>query len=294
MKAAAAAAAGSFSLHYADGGEKHQQHRTSWATLQQCALLAAAALGAAPALLLLDVAEQALLGLGAVRQHMCSSLDADKQQRPNQPRPLLPLWPPVVPVALAVAPLGLLVVPACRQACAAPALLLGASLVLQAYLNLGLVVWARARGNSKPTTAAAPPAWADSALCNNATAAAAQPVQAASQPSAAATALFAWVQMAGDCLRVGYSGCMAWLAAQAVAVRAAAQPDHASILVHALQQCVLHPADSSHVVAAASVAATAAQHLVHVWWSAGCVAAVCGGSAAVYGLSVLSRLNTSM
>ena len=74
---------------------KHQQHRnTSWATLQQCTLLAAAALGAAPALLLLDIAEQALLGLGAVRQHMRGSLGADKQQRQHQqPRPLLPLWP---------------------------------------------------------------------------------------------------------------------------------------------------------------------------------------------------------
>jgi hypothetical protein len=231
-----------------------------------------------------------VLGLDVVRQHARA---ADKQQRHHhQPRPLLPLWPPVVPVALALAPLSLMVVPACRQACAAPALLLGTSLVLQAYVNLGLVMLGRASGGSKPTTAVVPPAWADSAVCSNAIAAAGP--QAVSQPRAAATALFAWVQTAGDCLRVGCSGCMAWLAVQAVAVRSAAQPDHGSILLHALQQCVLPAADWTHVVAAASVAATAAQQLVHVWWSAGCVAAVCGGSAAVYGLSVLSRWNTRL
>jgi hypothetical protein len=281
-------------------------------TLLQCTLLAAAAVAAAPALLLLDTAEQAILGWDRLKQHASFAVAQASNQHPQQQqqqavvggqrtaRPLLPLWPPVLPIIGAVAPLGLLLLPQCRQACMTPALLLGGSLLLQAYLNLQLAVLTRVAGR---TATAALPAWAASPTTNTtAAAAAAAPLGAAaagdadrlpaqaSWLAAAAVKLFAWLQVAGDWLRLVCCTWIALLAVQATIVQAVSEPDYAVILLGVLQSC-FQVTDLAHMVAAASAAAVAFQQLVQAWWGAACVVAVCCGSAAVYGLSALARCN---
>lgn len=287
------------------------QSHPRWRTLLPCTLLAAAAVAVAPALLLLDTAEQAILGWDRLKQHASFALAQARSQHSQQqqqqspvggqrmPRPLLPLWPPVVHIIVAVAPLGLLLLSQCRQACLAPALLLGASLLLQAYLNLQLTVFTRVRGRA---ATAAPAAWAATPSTRTAAAAAASlGAEAAagvanrwraraSWSATAAVKLFAWLQVAGDALRLICCGWMAWMAVHATAVQAASQPDHAAILWGALQRC-LQPTDLGQTVAAASAAAVALQHLVQLWWGSACIVAVCCGSAAVYGLSAFAHCN---
>lgn len=275
--------------------------------LWQCLLLAGSALAAAPALVLLDTAEQCELALMRLR-HQAHNVQLHAQVgRRNMGRPLLPLWPPAMPMALAVAPAGLLLLPACQQAgLQAPVLLLCGSLVLQACINLQLAVCARMAGSH--AAAEAGPAWAASAssglgpvaagaaslappggpatgCCQQAMGHAAQP----SRLAAAAVPLLARLQVVGDALRCACACCIVWRYVHA----AAASSSSAAVVWHAVQQCCTG-ASTAHCVAAASAVARVLQQDVAALLQGLAVLAVCGASAAVYGLSLLSRCQSAL
>jgi hypothetical protein len=284
----------------------------SWRSFRQCMLLAAAAIGAAPALLLLDTAEQAVLGMQHLQQRVLTSVTPQQQvqgqkQRGSstscsQPhtkhahvRRLLPLWPPVLPLTVAVAPLGLLLLE-CRRSCLSPILGLGASLLLQAYANLLLVIWARVKGSQ---AMAAPAAWAAAAAVSStypaaqasAAAVLGAPVQGWSS-GGLTVKLFSWLQLAGDTVRCACCCCIAWLAIQAVHGHAAGVGDQAAGILGGAVQQFAHAANLAHGVAAMAAAAAAMQQLARVWLPSVCVAAVSLASAGVYAASLLSRCNS--
>lgn len=284
----------------------------SWRSFRQCMLLAAAAIGAAPALLLLDTAEQAVLGMQHLQQRVLTSVtpqqqvQGQKQRSSSTPysqphtkhahvRRLLPLWPPVLPLTLAVAPLGLLLLE-CRQACLTPILGLSASLLLQAYANLLLVIWARVKGSQATT---APAAWAAAAAVSStypaaqlsAAAVLGAPVQGWSS-GGLTVELFSWLQLVGNAVRCACCCCIAWLAIQAVHGHAAGVGDQAAGILWGAVQQLAHAANLAHGVAAMAAAAAAMQQLARVWLPSVCVAAVSLASAGVYGASLLSRCNS--
>lgn len=280
-----------------------------WRVLRQSLLLAAAAFAAAPALLLLDIGEQAVLGMQRLSAKAASYLQphAGQQQHVQQDhqlsgvqqqpeidtkrrtRPLLPVWPPISYICLALAPLGLFLLPRYQQPrTALPVLLLVASWVAQAYLNLPLTVLARVKGFHAGQPAA--PAWAPmpgSTGMGPVHAAAGQRIPAA---ASVAVQLFSLLQMGGDLFRCACCCWMVWVLVGAAAVPAdtIGQVGSVGALWAALQHC-LSASSAAQMVGAASVAAVAMRDLIQHWWSAACAVLLCGGGAAVYGLSVVSR-----
>lgn len=312
-------AAAAFGMNVAAEPQQQQQHagrQHRWRVLGQCLLLGAAATCAAPGLLLLDIGEQATLGMQGLqqaaalsRQHKHHKHQQRRSSAFTPARPLLPLWPPVLPMVLAVAPVGLLLLSllsllfpttACRHLTyvAVPALLLGASIALQGFVNLGLVVAARVKG----TTSTSPAAAAHWAGDNSSSTSDSAPAGVGgltkqqddrgrgSEAAAAAVRLYVWTQVGGDLFRAACACSIAWLAAQAMvaATSGASGSSSGAVLVHSLQQCV-RSADAGQLVAAASVASAALQSVVAVCWPHICILGVCAGSAAVHCCSIISR-----
>jgi len=283
--------------------------QVQWRVLRQSLLLGAAAFVAAPALLLLDIGEQAVLGMqrlsaravSYLQPHACQQQHVQQdqqlsglQQQPEidtkrRARPLLPVWPPISYIGLALAPLGLFLLPGYQQCrTGPPVLLLVASWVAQAYLNLPLTVLARVKGVHGGRPAA--PAWAPTP---GSTGMGPQPAAAGQQLPAGGTVavqLFSWLQTVGDLFRCACCCWMVWVSVAAAAVPAetASQVGSVSTLWAALQQC-LNATSAAHLVGAAGIAAVAMRDVIQHWWSKACTVLMCGGSAAVYALSVVSR-----